>query len=56
MNEQVNEQEAQPIPILGITTSGHLLIPPGMKQFEILALMQAFNQGVKKVLDNLTVQ
>lgn len=56
MNEEQNEQEMQSIPILGITTKGHVLIPPGLKQHEVLALLQALNQGVKKVLDNLTVQ
>lgn len=55
MNEET-KQDMQPIPVLGITTNGDLLMPPGLKQFEVLALLQALNAKVKKVLDNLTVQ
>lgn len=49
-------EEAQPTAILGITVTGEILIPPGLRQAEVLALLQALNARVKKVLDNLLVQ
>lgn len=56
MNEDQNTQhEEMPIPILGITTTGQVLIPSGLRQVEILTLMQVLQNAVKKTLDNLVV-
>ena len=56
MNEDQNTQhEEMPIPILGVTTTGQVLIPSGLRQVEILTLMQVLQNTVKKTLDNLVV-
>lgn len=48
-------KETQPMPILGITVSGDILLPAGLRQADILTLLNRLNAGVKQRLDNLVV-
>lgn len=54
-DKEQTSKETQPMPILGITVGGDILLPAGLRQADILTLLNRLNAGVKQRLDNLVV-